>query len=112
MTAITVRIADKDVPLKLTMRRVRLIKELTSVDLMSGASSNDLSSPAHMVAIAYALAGGTDTGMSLDAWEDNITPNELKPLADAILAVMRRVTVTPEPSEPGNPEAGAPPSKT
>ena len=112
MSVITVRIAEVDVPLKLTMRRVRLIKELTNVDLLAGATANELNTPAHLVAIAYALAGGPDTSMSLDEWEDNIEPRDLQRLADAILSVMQRDTTPPEAGEAGNPPADASPSKT
>ena len=108
MSDITLDVNGRTLPLRLTMRRVRIIRDIVGVDLMSGASREQLSDPLHVVGIVYALAGGTDArvGMTLEDFEDEVTPGDLGAFARLIAGVMQRdVAVV---GDEGNPPADAP----
>lgn len=110
MSAIVFKVADRDLPLKLTMRRVELLEELSGVDVMN--DPRGMSSAKHMTAALYALAGGeSETGMTFDAFKDEVTPGMMKAASEAIVAVFQRDAGGGEDAG-GKPPAGASRSKT
>jgi hypothetical protein len=86
---ITLELAGKSFPLRLTMHRVRLLKELTGVDVMNGGGQ-ELGTPENLSRTLYALAGGKATNMSVDEFEDEMTPNALKEGANLLVRVFQR----------------------
>ena len=88
MDEITLELAGKQYPLRLTMHRVRLLKELTGVDVMNGGA--DLGTPENLSRTLFALAGGKATNLSVDEFEDELTPNALKEGAALIVRVFQR----------------------
>lgn len=107
--SITVKVADRDLPLRLTMRRVELLEELTGVDVMNDARG--MNSPKHMTAALFALAGGEDaTGMTFHAFADEITPGMMREATQLILRVFERDAGGGEDAG-GKPRADASPSK-
>ena len=108
MSDITLDVNGKTLPLRLTMRRVRIIRDLVGLDLMSGTSREQMADPLHVVGIVYALAGGTPakTGLTLEDFEDDATPGDLRHYAELVTAVMKR-DVAPAGDE-GNAPADAP----
>lgn len=99
---ITLEHAGRALPLRLTMRRVRLIHELTGYDLLAGGTFPGV---ALMPAVMYALAGGeAKVGVPLEAFEDDVVPAQLEAFAD----LFRQVTERDSRSEAGG-SGNAPP---
>jgi len=98
-------LADKEFDLKVTMHRLKLLKEVSGVDLLNpGASDGSgLQSAEHMIAAAYAFAGGEATGMTQAEFEDLIGMADLPAVSAALEDVMTRDVGENE----GNAEAGS-----
>lgn len=98
MSALVFKVADRDLPLKLTMRRAELLEELTGIDVLN--DPRGMGKPMHIVATVFALAGGEDAvGMTFDAFKDEITPGMVLEASQLVVDVIRR--------DAGGDEAGA-----
>lgn len=81
--------------MQLTMRRVRMISEMTGVDLLTTNTdtlSAMMKSTAGITACLYAMVGGTDTGWTREEFEDAITIADMPRLTKAIETVFNRDT--------------------
>lgn len=88
MSDITFEYDGRDLPLRLTMRRVKLIKELTGFDVLAGGQFPGVTA---MSAMLFALAGGEGkVGASLDDFEDTLTPSVVINAADLVRLVFER----------------------
>jgi hypothetical protein len=102
---ITLELGSKKYPLRVTMHRMRLLKELTGVDVLNGGGP-ELGTPENLGLTLYALAGGKATGLSVEEFEDELTPALLRDGASLLVSVFQRDVGAGE----GNPPADAPPS--
>lgn len=106
MEDITLTLSGKHYPLRLTMHRVRLLKELTGVDVLNGGGP-ELGTPENLSRTLYALAGGKGTGLGVEEFEDELTPHDLRTGANLLVEVFKRDAAG---GGEGNPPADAPPS--
>jgi hypothetical protein len=104
---ITLTLGTRELPLKLTMHRVRLLAELTGVDVLNGDAS-ELGQPANLSRTLYALAGGPGTNLSVEEFEDELTPAGLRDAASLLVRVFQRDAGGGE----GNAPVDAPASKS
>lgn len=89
MEPITLHIADRDLPLKLTMHRVELLEELTGVDVLAGGAN--LGTPKNLALTLYALAGGEpEVGLTLAQFKDELTPASMRAGSALMIAVFKR----------------------
>jgi hypothetical protein len=88
MSEIAFRFAGKEYPLRLTMHRLRLMRDLAGIDLITG--SKPPAGPEDIATVLYALAGGTKTGYTLEQFQDEVTPGDLRGAADLIASVFSR----------------------
>lgn len=111
MSAIHFKLADRELPLKLTMRRAELLEELSGVDVLNDPSG--MGKPKHIGAALYALAGGeAAVGMTFDEFKDEITPGMLRDAAQVVVSVFLRDAGGAEEGTEGKAPADASPSKT
>lgn len=110
MSALAFKVADRDLPLRLTMRRAELLEELTGVDVLNDPSG--MGKPQHIIAAVYALAGGEDgVGMAFDAFKDEITPGMVREASQLVVSVFLRDAGGGEAGAEGKAPAAASPSK-
>jgi hypothetical protein len=86
---IVLKLGARELPLKLTMHRVRILTELTGVDVLNGDAS-ELGQPANLSRTLYALAGGPGTNLSVEEFEDELTPASLRDATNLLVRVFQR----------------------
>ncbi len=104
----SITINQKEIPLRLTMRRVRLFKEHVGVDLLNAKGKDiqkALTTPEGITGALYALAGGRKaTGVDFEDFEDAIDIHDLPTIAEQLQLVFQRDT--PEEGDEGNAKSG------
>lgn len=87
---VQIELAGTTYDLKVTMHRLKLLKELSGVDILNpGDGDNNLHSAEHMIAALYAFAGGEATGVTREVFEDSIEMKDLPAVSQAIADVMQ-----------------------
>lgn len=84
-----ITLGEKTYDLKVTMHRLKLLKQYSGVDILNPQEGDTgLNSAEHMIAAVYAFAGGEATGVQRDEFEDSITMRDLPTVTQAITDVM------------------------
>lgn len=84
-----IKLGDKEYDLKVTMHRLKLLKEYSGVDIMNPQEGDGgLRTAEHMIAAVYAFAGGEATGVPREEFEDSIAMRDLPTVTQAINDVM------------------------
>ncbi len=106
MASITIN--QKEIALRLTMRRVRLFQEHVGIDLLNSKGKDvqkALATPGGITGALYALAGGEKgTGVPFEEFEDAIDLHDLPKIAEQLQLVFQRDT--PEEGGEGNAKSG------
>jgi hypothetical protein len=105
--------------LKVTMHRLKLLREYTGVDLLNpkkGVTNgeeeqgqgavNELANAEGLIAAVYAFAGGAKIGVPLDEFADAISPSDLPVVNQALMDTFQR-DFGPQEGGSGNVEASA-----
>jgi|AACY02.2.fsa_nt_gi hypothetical protein len=104
--------------LKVTMHRLKLLREYTGVDLLNpkkGGNNgeeeeglqgqgpvNELASAEGLIAAVYAFAGGEKIGVPLDEFADAIAPSDLPVVNQALMDTFQRDFGQQQESDSGN----------
>lgn len=115
MNRTTIQIGGKDLNLKASYRNLELLNDLTGIDLLDPATFEDKTAyekawtnPRNLMLTIYALAGGDDTGWSLDEYKRIAVMADVKRLSTVLMDVMKRDMGVSEEGGSGNAKKSKP----